>query len=208
MKEEVYISFTKSAECCKDIIKLGDVAEIWCSDNTLMSGIKNVVLASPKENQDRVYVFTAILVVRILLKEYPDININCLGASEFAVVYRKSKNDNKLWNIIKIVLVSLIVVAGGAFAIMAYGNDVDIQNVFETITEYIAGDAGKNVRIIQIAYSVGLSLGIITFFNNFGSRRKLKDPTPMQVSMRTYEEDLYTSIIDSNMREGKIGDVD
>ena len=44
MKEEVYISFTKSAECCKDIIKLGDVAEIWCSDNTLMSEIKNISL--------------------------------------------------------------------------------------------------------------------------------------------------------------------
>ena len=208
MKEEVYISFTKSAECRKDRIKLGDVAEIWCNDDTLLSEIKNLVLAHPKENKDRVYVFTAILVVRLLSKKYPDININCLGASEFAVVYRRSKSDNKLWNTIKILAVSLIVMAGGAFAIMAYGNDVDIQNVFETITEYIMGDSKSNVRIIQIAYSVGLSLGIITFFNNFGSRRKLKDPTPMQVSMRTYEEDLYTSIIDSNMREGKIGDVD
>ena len=208
MKEDVYISFTKSAECFFDRIKLGDVAEIWCNDDALMSGIKNVVLAHPEGNRDRVYVFTAISVVKLILKKYPDININCLGASEFAVVYRRSKSDNKIWNIIKIIIVSLIVMAGGAFAIMAYGNDVNIENVFETITEYITGDAAKNVRIIQIAYSVGLSLGIITFFNNFGSRRKLKDPTPMQVSMRTYEEDLYTSIIDSNMREGKIGDVD
>ena len=208
MNEEVYISFTKSSECCKDRIKLGDVAEIWCNDDAIMTGIKNMVLAHPKENKDRVYVFTAISVVKLLLNKYPDININCLGVSEFAVVYRKSKSDNKLWNVIKILVVSLIVMAGGAFAIMAYGNDVDIQNVFETITEYVTGDSKKNVRIIQIAYSVGLSIGIITFFNNFGSRRKLKDPTPMQVSMRTYEEDLYTSIIDSNMREGKVGDVD
>ena len=166
MKEDVYISFTKSAECCFDRIRLGDVAEIWCNDDALMSGIKNVVLAHPKENRDRVYVFTAISVVKLILKKYPDININCLGASEFAVVYRRSKSDHKLWNIIKIIIVSLIVMAGGAFAIMAYGNDVNIENVFETITEYITGDASKNVKIIQIAYSVGLSLGIITFFNN------------------------------------------
>ena len=208
MNEEVYISFSKSSECCNDRVKLRDVAEIWCNDETLMSGIGNVVLAHPNDKKDRVYVFTAISVVKILLKKYPEININCLGASEFAVVYRKSKSDNKLWNTIKIILISLIVFAGGAFAIMAYGNDVDIQNIFEKITAYITGDEEKNTSIIQIAYSVGLSVGIIAFFNNFGSRRKLKDPTPMQVSMRTYEEDLYTSIIDSNIREGKIGDVD
>lgn len=208
MKEEVYISFMKSSECCNTRIKLSDVAEIWCKDETLLSGIGNIVLAHPDDKKDRVYVFTTISVVKLLLKKYPDININCLGASEFAVVYRKSKSENKLWNIIKIMLISLIVFAGGAFAIMAYGNDVDIQNVFRVITEYINGDESRNIMIIQIAYSVGLSLGIITFFNNFGSRRKIKDPTPMQVSMRTYEEDLYTSVIDSNIREGKVGDVD
>ena len=207
MKEEVYISFSKSSECCNDRIKLRDVAEIWCDNEMLLSGIGNMVLAHPDNKKDKVYVFTAISVVKILAKKYSNININCLGAPEFAVVHRITKS-NKLWNAIKIIIVSLIVFAGGAFAIMAYGNDVDIQNVFTTITAYIIGDENKNVRIIQIAYSVGLSVGIITFFNNFGSRRKLKDPTPMQVSMRTYEEDLYTSIIDSNVREGKVGDVD
>ena len=105
-------------------------------------------------------------------------------------------------------IISIIVFFGGAFAIIAYGNDIDIQNIFYVITDFCTGDAESNAMILQIAYSVGLSVGIIIFFNNFGKRKSVKDPTPIQVSMRNYEEDIYTTIIDDNIREGKTGDVD
>ena len=59
---------------------------------------------------------------------------------------------------------------------------------------------------MELSYSVGLSVGVILFFNNWGKRKKVKDPTPIQMSMRNYEEEIYKTIIENNVREGKMGD--
>ena len=208
MNEEVYISFGRSTEVNNEKITLQDVAEIWCSDNAILSGLKNTVIARVNTDRDKIYVFTAVSVIKMMQNKFPDITVSNIGVPEFAVVYHKKKKSNPLWNVVKILMVSLIVFFGGAFAIMAYGNDIDIQNVFKVITGFFTGDEERNIILLQTAYSVGLSLGIIIFFNNFGKRKSIKDPTPLQVAMRTYEEDIYTTVINDNIREGKTGDVD
>ena len=208
MNEEVYISFGRSTEVNNEKITLQDVAEIWCSDNAILSGLKNTVIARVNTDRDKIYVFTAVSVIKMMQNKFPDITVSNIGVPEFAVVYHKKKKPNPLWNVVKILMVSLIVFFGGAFAIMAYGNDIDIQNVFKVITGFFTGDEERNTILLQTAYSVGLSLGIIIFFNNFGKRKSIKDPTPLQVAMRTYEEDIYTTVINDNIREGKTGDVD
>lgn len=207
MCHNVYISFAKCTEVKNEKILMNDVAEIWCAEDSVLSGIKNFVIGRAKGDRDQVYTFTAISIIKLLHQKFPDIIINNLGDPEFMVVYHKKK-PNMFWQLIKVIFVCVIVFAGGAFAIMAYGNDIDISKLFSSITEFFTGDPeGKGV-IIELAYSIGLSTGIIMFFNNFGKRKQLKDPTPIQVSMRSYEEELYKTIIENNVREGKMGDGD
>ena len=88
---------------------------------------------------------------------------------------------------------------------MAYGNDIDIGNLFKSITKDVTGNEENNI-ILEVAYSIGLSAGIIIFFNNFGKRKSIKDPTPIQVSMRSYEEELYKTIVENDTREGNCKD--
>jgi stage V sporulation protein AA len=45
------------------------------------------------------------------------------------------------------------------------------------------------------------------FFNHIGGRRITKDPTPIEVEMRTYERDVNTALIETAGREGKVKDV-
>lgn len=208
MNEEVYINFSKCSEVHNEKITIQDVAEVWCSDTALMSGIKNTAISHLKGDRDMIKVFTAISVIKMLQTRFPDITVQCIGVPEFMVIFHKKKKAGIIWQIAKMLIISIIVFFGGAFAIMAYANDIDIQSVFDVITEYCTGNAKDNVIVLQIAYSVGLSAGIIIFFNNFGKRKSIKDPTPIQVSMRNYEEDIYTTIIDDNIREGTTGDVD
>ena len=208
MNEEVYINFSKCSEVNSEKITIQDVAEIWCSDTALMSGIKSMAIARLKGDRDVVKVFTAVSVIKMLQTRFPEITVQCIGVPEFMVIFHKEKKVSIIWQLMKIVIISIIVFFGVAFAIIAYGNDIDIQNIFYVITDFCTGDAESNAMILQIAYSVGLSVGIIIFFNNFGKRKSVKDPTPIQVSMRNYEEDIYTTIIDDNIREGKTGDVD
>lgn len=208
MKEDVYINFSKGSTVHNQQIKLQDVCDVWCKNTAVLAGIKNTTIAHLNSDKDNVYVFTAISVIKMIYEKFPDICIQNMGETEFAVFFTKKKKQNFIWQLIKIVFICCIVFCGGAFAIMAYGNDIDIGNVFLTLTKFFAGDEAGNTMLIRMAYSVGLSVGIIIFFVNFGKNKKCKDPTPIQVSMRTYEDDLYTAIINNNMREGSNTDVD
>ena len=57
------------------------------------------------------------------------------------------------------------------------------------------------VNTLEVSYSVGLSVGIILFFNHIGGRRITKDPTPLEVAMRNYEEDVNRALIELADRE-------
>lgn len=206
MGENVYISFAKCTEIKSEKIRVSDVADVWCQNEKTLAQIKNTVIGNVNNAKDCVYTYTVISVIKQLEKKLPEITVNNLGDSEFLISYHYKKNPSIVWRIIKVIFISLIVFCGGAFAIMAYGNDIDIGKLFNFITDFFIGEEKGDSLVIEVAYSVGLSLGIILFFNNWGKRKQTKDPTPIQVSMRSYEEELYKTIIENNVREGKLGD--
>ena len=44
-------------------------------------------------------------------------------------------------------------------------------------------------------------------FNHIGGRRITKDPTPIEVEMRIYEDDVNNALVETADREGKTIDV-
>ena len=57
------------------------------------------------------------------------------------------------------------------------------------------------VMILEISYSVGLILGVTIFFNHFGKRKVTLDPTPIEVQMRLYEDQVETTVIRNASRK-------
>ena len=45
-----------------------------------------------------------------------------------------------------------------------------------------------------------LVVGILIFFNHFGKKRFTVDPTPMEVQMRLYENDIQTTLVEDAAR--------
>lgn len=91
---------------------------------------------------------------------------------------------------------------GTSFTIMSYHNDIGISAIFEKFYIMVMGNPG-NSAVLEVSYSIGLSLGIIIFFNHIGGRRITKDPTPIEVEMRVYEEQVNKALIETASREGK-----
>ena len=85
---------------------------------------------------------------------------------------------------------------GAAFSIMTFNNDVDTGKLFSQIYTQVTGQTSNNFTILEIAYSIGIGLGILFFFNHFGRMKITNDPTPMQVQMRLYEDDVNKTIIE------------
>jgi len=119
------------------------------------------------------------------------------------------------WDWVKTALVCLIVFFGGAFAIMTFNNDGSVSDIFKDVDRLIAGneqreenseesnnaDKSMGVLILEISYSVGLILGVTIFFNHFGKRKVTLDPTPIEVQMRLYEEQVETTVIRNASRK-------
>ena len=102
---------------------------------------------------------------------------------------------------LKVVFVSLTVFFGAAFAIMAFNNDVSALDMFHTIHAAVTGKEGEGPTIVEIMYSVGLTIGIVVFYNHFGRKKLSTDPTPIQVEMHAYEKQINQTLIETG--EGK-----
>ena len=61
--------------------------------------------------------------------------------------------------------------------------------------------------MLEISYSIGLGLGILVFFNHFLKWKMNADPTPLEVEMRTYEEDICKTLIEDAGRKEREVDV-
>lgn len=205
--DKVYISFQKSSEVSNRKITVGDIASVYCKDNSIQAKIKSLPIISVPETESRRYVVTAIKVLSVIEENVNGIDIINLGEPEFVVSYKREKKQHKLTDFLKIFLASVVIFCGSAFAIMAYDNDVDINSIFETMSKWVTGD-NKAVFLQQVMYALGLFLGIMIFYNRLGKRKGVKDPTPLDIQMRLYEDDINTTIINNSEREEKADDVE
>lgn len=101
----------------------------------------------------------------------------------------------------KVFAVCLVTFFGTAFSIMTFITDVDIPKLFDHIHQLFTGSGETGFSILEISYSIGMALGSIFFFNHFGKRKLTQDPTPMEVQMRTYENDVNDTITEQELRK-------
>lgn len=90
---------------------------------------------------------------------------------------------------------------------MAFHNDIGISDVFIRVYEMVMDEPSDGITILEISYSIGLASGIILFFNHIGGRRITKDPTPIEVEMRIYEDQVNNALVETADREGETIDV-
>ena len=74
--------------------------------------------------------------------------------------------------------------------------------------EIVTGEKSSGCTALEISYSIGLCIGIVIFYNHVGGRRITKDPTPLEVEMKIYEQNVNMTLVETAEREGKEIDVD
>lgn len=107
----------------------------------------------------------------------------------------------------KDLFVGMIAFFGAAFSIMTFNADVSVTEVFSKIYLLVTGESRPGGTIVELGYCVGLAIGILMFFNHFSRKKIETDPTPIQIQMRSYENDINTALIKDAEREGKSIDI-
>lgn len=200
----VYLKIDQNVQVLNKKILLQDIAEIFSADNNLAKEIGNMVLYTVKGDKNEILVFSVMKVVSMVQKKYPDITIQTIGEPEFIVEYKMPVPDKKWLEYIKLIFTALIVFFGSAFTIMTFNTDVSVGDVFNDFYYLVTGVHKSDGSILEIAYSIGIPVGILGFYNHFKSSKVHDDPTPLHMEMRNFEDDLNSTIITDSSREGKM----
>ena len=197
MNAVLYMQVDANIQIKHPHIYLQDIARLSCSDSKILNRLRIMPVVNLKPDAPGRYVMSVMdLVDRIQQKE-SDLTVTPLGETDFILTYEKPGSQNLVFRWLKIALVCLITFFGAAFSIMTFNADVDVEKLFQQIYFQVTGQNSSGFTPLEIAYSVGLGLGILFFFNHFGHRKITADPTPMQVQMRKYEDDVNTTITEN-----------
>lgn len=203
----LYVKGEQCIEVKKRDVTLGDLVTMECSQQNIVSKLKTIKVMNIPEKGPRRFVVSILKIIELIHKEYPNLEIQSFGSPDIIVVYEAPEQKSKIWQIFKIALVSLTTFFGSAFAIMTFNNDSGITQIFGNIYEFFVGTPKQGFSILELSYSVGIVVGILVFFNHFGKRKVSVDPTPIEVEMRLYENDIQTTVIAEYSRKGQELDV-
>ena len=205
MVDMIYLNLSPKMQSTKSEIKVSDVAEVTGKNTELVKRIRELQVYHFTEDHTR-RVISQLMIISCIEKEFPEVMTIPLGSGEVILEYSSNPIHNKTWEVLKVIFAACISFFGTGFTIMAFHNDIGIRDVFEQISSLITGNENAGMLTIEIAYAVGLAAGIILFFNHIGKRRITHDPTPIEVSMRKYEDDVNHTLAETWEPEGNIID--
>ena len=187
MSEKIYLKIDQQRYVKKPKVDIGDVMTVYCSDKDMIEKIGHITLVEFTLGKYDRKVFDAL-----------DADIECLGECDFVVEYKKPEKEGTVhW--IKVAVICFITMVGSGYGIIAYNNDVSTTDIFDRVYELLGASAYKATNAMEIAYAVGLFIGIVIFYDHFAGQKLSKAPTPLEVEMDKYDKDISESVID---REG------
>lgn len=203
----LYIKGDKDVEVKKLDVTLGDILSMECSNQNITNKVKSLrLLRVPEKGQHR-FVVSILKIIECIHKEYPNLDIQNEGEIDIIITYEKPQKPNMFFHWIKVTVIAAITFLGAAFSIMSFNNDVSVTKMFGQVYELLMGHPSDGFTILELTYCIGLIVGILVFFNHFGKKRFSVDPTPMEVEMRQYENEIQSTLIEAYARKEKELDV-
>ena len=205
MNHTVYLKLSQITELTHKDVVLKDVAQVYCDDQNVMNKCNAMKVMTVKVDAKRRYIVSALDVINKLKQLDSTIDVNNVGEADFIIAYKPPSPPAYIWQWTKTVFVCLVCFFGAAFAIMTFNNDVSVTDVFSEVFKLVMGYESGGFTVLEVSYSVGLAVGIVGFFNHFAAIKLNTDPTPLEVEMRLYEDNISKTLIANDGRkESKI----
>lgn len=180
-----------------DSVKLQDAAQIIAEDS-LLEKVKDQNIYTVTEKDQNIIILDVMKVIEVLTNEVNHLDIQIIGPTQtiVEVVYKKVGVSIPFF-----ILIWLLLFFGAALAIMNFHEDVSMQAVHQRIFKIITGRENDKPLLLQIPYSFGLGLGMVLFFNHVFKKRFNEEPSPLEVEMFNYQQDLDRYVILNENKE-------
>lgn len=213
--ETIYIKIDQCVLVQNPEVRLGDIASITSTNEAMVYQLKQKIVYqfSDTDNHGKKMpdtqreMFSILKIIALIQQDYPNAEIDNEGETDFIIEYTKNPQKSKAVVWLKTALVSVLIFFGAAFTIMSFNNDISVTDLFGKFYYQVMGSESDGMTELEASYCIGVAVGILVFFNHIGKKKLSDDPTPLQVQMRKFEQDLDMTYIQNADRGGKEIDV-
>ncbi|MDQ0883307.1 MULTISPECIES: stage V sporulation protein AA [Peribacillus] len=178
-------------------VRIKDIARI-IGPEEVITIIEEIILLTVKKEDRNIIVIDLAQVIMAIRKMDQTIEVETFGPSQTIIEIILSK---KKMSYLTFALVWFLLFVGGGMTIMNFHVDVSMGEVHQKIFTIITGKVEDKPLLIQIPYSFGLGIGMILFFNHFFKKRFNEEPSPLEVEMFNYQQDLDRYVIMNENKE-------
>ncbi|GAA0346954.1 stage V sporulation protein AA [Bacillus carboniphilus] len=193
MENSIYIRLRHRLQVRpEEVVKVEDIAQV-IGPESFLNQIKQVEVYRITREDNTIVIVDVMKVIQRIFKFFPSLDIQAIGPTQtiVEVVYQKKRVSTPLF-----ILVWFLLFVGAALTIMNFHEDVSMQIVQQHLFMMITGKEVQKPLLFQIPYSFGLGIGMILFFNHLFKKRINEEPSPLEVEMFNYQQDLdrYVSL--------------
>lgn len=196
----LYLSIPQRIQLDSDEVRLGDIAQVIADDKKFAEQVKELLFF--RFGSEKMEIRDIVEIIELLTKKFGEIQVVNLGETEFIIERKENKRPNKVFEMVKVVIVCGIVYLGSAFSVMTFNEDGCVRDLLDMLYLSVMGEPHETGSLLEISYSAGITLGILMFYNHVFRKKKATDPTPIQVEMRQFEMQMNETMIINKDREG------
>jgi stage V sporulation protein AA len=187
VEETIYIRMRHRVQIRPhDTVYLKDLAQI-IAEERFYPVLQELPIYQPSEEDNNIIIIDVMMVIRKITDVLQAIEVQTIGPTQsiVEVVYKKKGVSTPFF-----ILIWFLLFFGSALAIMYFHEDVSMQETQQRLYTIITGKVVEKPLLFQIPYSIGLGLGMILFFNHVFRKRLNEEPSPLEVEMFNYQQDL------------------
>ncbi len=196
-KKQLYLQLSRHNDVQAGPIQLSDIAKVYGSEETEVKTLGETRVKIIPEGAYGRYSLSAGEIAGLLLEQWPEYTFVFLGDPDIVLEYRKPQRAEGIRDWLWTAFVSVVIFVGSAFTIMTFIREANIDGLFSSIYVHLGMHGAVDTHGIEIAFAIGIGLGMLLYFNHFGKFRLQQEPTPMEMEMHQYMEDAEETVLEA-----------
>lgn len=203
--ENIFIKLSKKRTMGLGVnVYIKDIATVYANNPKILKDVENLKIYNKKNEENWDYIDSMDILNKI--GQYnPELQINLLGADDVLLELKSREEEKPIFEFFKVALICILLLLGTALAIVNFHEDVNMAESMEKLYYTFTGEKNSNPYIMTIPYSIGLVIGMGVFFNRIisSSKRRKKEPGPMEMELYLYDADMEECLIEKIMQSKK-----
>jgi stage V sporulation protein AA len=180
-------------------VKFSDIAELYSKDMKLDQLMNTVVLKT--EDKEGFVAKSPFELISICMDYYPNAQVELVKYDDILISVESIKKRSSFGGKIINSAIYMLLFFGSALSVMYFHIDVGMLETQKEFAAIFGSQTDLSVKILGIAYSIGIAVGMFFFFKN----KKVDEqriPSPIDIKMSSYKDNVV-SFLKNKIKEQK-----